>query len=43
MREHLELALTLYGTDLDRPISDVVEARGLRFASDLARPTPPTQ
>lgn len=38
MREHLELALTLYGTDLDRPISDVVEARGLRYASDLSRP-----
>ena len=36
MREHLEIALTLYGTDLDRPISEVVESRGLRFASMLA-------
>ena len=35
MREHLELALSLYGSDLDRPISDVVEARGLRYASSL--------
>jgi GntR family transcriptional repressor for pyruvate dehydrogenase complex len=35
MREHLELALTLYGTDLDLPIADVVESRGLRFASVL--------
>ncbi len=42
MREHLELALTLYGSDLDRPISDVVEARGLRFASVLPRPVPTT-
>jgi DNA-binding FadR family transcriptional regulator len=38
MREHLELALTLYGTDLDRPISEVVESRGLRFASMLTGP-----
>jgi hypothetical protein len=38
MREHLELALTLYGSDLDRPISEVVESRGLRFASVLTRP-----
>lgn len=36
MREHLELALTLYGSDLDRPISEVVESRGLRYASSLA-------
>lgn len=35
MREHIELALTLYGSDLDRPIADVVESRGLRFASVL--------
>lgn len=35
MREHLELALSLYGSDLDRPISEVVESRGLRFASVL--------
>ena len=35
MREHLELALSLYGDDLDRPIFDVVESRGLRFASML--------
>jgi len=39
MREHLELALTLFGSDLDRPISDVVEARGLRFASLLSQPS----
>lgn len=38
MREHLELALTLYGSDLDRPISEVVEARGLRYASSLPSP-----
>ncbi len=38
MREHLELALTLYGSDLDRPISEVVESRGLRFASMLTGP-----
>ena len=38
MREHLELALSLYGSDLDRPISDVVDSRGLRFASVLTRP-----
>ncbi len=38
MREHLELALTLYGNDLDRPISEVVESRGLRFASMLTGP-----
>lgn len=35
MREHLELAFTLYGDDLDRPISDVVIDRGLGFASSL--------
>lgn len=35
MREHLELALELFGTDLDQPISDVVEARGLRSAAAL--------
>lgn len=35
MKEHLELALELYGVDLDRPISEVVESRGLRFASAL--------
>ncbi|MGA1446550.1 MAG: FadR/GntR family transcriptional regulator [Pontimonas sp.] len=42
MREHLELALTLYGKDLDRPISDVVESRGLRFASVLTQPSTET-
>lgn len=36
MREHLELALTLYGQDLDKPLSEVVESRGLRFASMLS-------
>lgn len=36
MREHLELALKLYGTDLDQPISEVVEARGIRDAAPLA-------
>ena len=36
MREHLELALTLYGKDLDKPLSEVVESRGLRFASMLS-------
>ena len=36
MREHLELALTLYGNDLDKPLSEVVESRGLRFASMLS-------
>lgn len=35
MRAHLELALELFGADLDKPISDVVEARGLRSASPL--------
>lgn len=35
MREHLELALELYGTDLDQPISEVVEARGIRDAAPL--------
>jgi len=35
MQEHIELALTLFGSDLDRPIADVVESRGLRFASIL--------
>lgn len=35
MREHLELALQLYGADLDQPISDVVEARGIRNAAPL--------
>lgn len=38
MREHLELALTLYGPDLDKPLSEVVESRGLRFASMLTGP-----
>lgn len=38
MREHLELALTLYGSDLDKPLSEVVESRGLRFASMLTGP-----
>jgi GntR family transcriptional regulator, transcriptional repressor for pyruvate dehydrogenase complex len=38
MREHLELALLLYGSDLDRPLSEVVESRGLRFASMLTGP-----
>ena len=42
MREHLELALTLYGSDLDRPISEVVESRGMRFASVMTRPETPT-
>lgn len=36
MREHLELALNLYGSDLDRPIADVVEARGLRGSATLS-------
>lgn len=36
MREHLELALEMFGADLDRPISDVVEDRGLRSASPLS-------
>ena len=36
MREHLELALELYGTDLDQPISEVVESRGIRDAAPLA-------
>lgn len=35
MREHLELALNLYGTDLDRPIAEVVEARGLQSSAAL--------
>jgi GntR family transcriptional repressor for pyruvate dehydrogenase complex len=35
MREHLELALNLYGSDLDRPIADVVEARGLQTSATL--------
>jgi DNA-binding FadR family transcriptional regulator len=35
MREHIELALTLFGSDLDRPIADVLDSRGLRFASVL--------
>lgn len=35
MREHLELALDMYGVDLDRPISDVVEAMGISLASPL--------
>lgn len=33
MRTHLELALDLYGVDLDRPIGEVVESRGLRSAN----------
>lgn len=36
MRQHLELALELFGSDLDQPISDVVEARGLRTAGILS-------
>ena len=35
MRAHLELALELFGADLDRPLSEVVESRGLRVASPL--------
>ena len=35
MRAHVELALELFGADLDKPISEVVEARGLRIASPL--------
>ena len=42
MKQHLELALELYGTDLDQPISDVVEARGLRTAAPLATAAPRT-
>jgi len=41
MREHLELALNLYGQDLDRPIAEVVEARGLSLGATLNRPTSP--
>ena len=37
MRAHLELALELFGADLDRPLSEVVESRGLRVASPLRR------
>jgi DNA-binding FadR family transcriptional regulator len=29
MREHLELALTLYGDDLDRPLAEIVARRGI--------------
>lgn len=36
MRQHLELALDLYGVDLDRPISDVVESMGISVASPLS-------
>ncbi|QNE46196.1 FadR family transcriptional regulator [Glaciihabitans sp. INWT7] len=36
MKEHLELALELFGPDLDQPISDVVEARGLKSAAPLS-------
>jgi DNA-binding FadR family transcriptional regulator len=39
MREHLELALNLYGQDLDRPIADVVESRGLSIGAALNRPS----
>jgi DNA-binding FadR family transcriptional regulator len=35
MREHLELALNLFGQDLDRPIADVVESRGLSIGAPL--------
>ena len=35
MRKHLELALELYGADLDRPLRYVVESRGLRSAAAL--------
>ncbi len=38
MKEHLELALELFGIDLDRPISEVVESRGLGFASMITGP-----
>lgn len=37
MREHLELALNLYGQDLDRPIAEVVESRGLATGASLLR------
>lgn len=42
MRQHLELALELFGPDLDQPISDVVEARGLRTAGTLSAAHLPT-
>ena len=41
MKEHLELALNLYGQDLDRPIADVVQARGLSLGASLNRPMSP--
>ena len=45
MREHLELALDTYGQDLDLPIAEVVESRGLATGASLNRgsypPSPP--
>lgn len=38
MREHLELALNTYGQDLDLPIAEVVESRGLSVGAALTRP-----
>ncbi len=35
MTEHIELALTLYGSDLDRPLSEVLSARGLDAGTPL--------
>ncbi len=43
MREHLELALELYGSDLDQPISEVVEARGIRDAAPLSSSHSPAE
>jgi DNA-binding FadR family transcriptional regulator len=39
MREHLELALNLYGDDLDRPLADVIESRGLSTGAALSKPS----
>ena len=35
MSEHVELALTLYGKDLDRPLADVLAGRGLNASAPL--------
>ena len=40
MQHHLELALELYGTDLDLPISEVVRARGLPDSIPTPRSEP---
>ena len=40
MSEHVELALALYGDDLDRPLSEVLAGRGL-VASPPLRPVEP--